>query len=138
MPRTTERSPHAGLSLIEVMMALVVLGIVTMIFFQTSKYSGSNQKKTRNWTAEAAVIEKTMESLRSDYSMTQLQALSLSLTDSSQGGARIKVTARGSVPSGSVATDFHFPADMLAQVVVSANKVGDPDTLTISALLWVN
>jgi len=136
MPRTTERSPHAGLSLIEVMMALVVLGIVTMIFFQTSKYSGSNQKKTRNWTAEAAVIEKTMESLRSDYSMTQLQALSLSLTDSSQGGARIKVTARGSVPSTAVATGF--PADMLAQVVVSANKVGDPDTLTISALLWVN
>jgi prepilin-type N-terminal cleavage/methylation domain-containing protein len=136
MPRSKEHALRAGLSLIEVLMALVVLGIVTMIFFQTSKYSGSNQKKTRNWTAEAAVIEKTMESLRSDYSMTQLQSLALSLTDSSQGGAKIKVAARGSVPSSSLATGF--PADMLAQVVVSAYKVGEKDTLTISALLWVN
>jgi prepilin-type N-terminal cleavage/methylation domain-containing protein len=136
MPNSKKRDFGAGLSLIEVMMALVVLGIVTMIFFQTSKFSGANQKKTRNWTAEAAVIEKTMENLRSDYSMTQLQALNLSLTDSSQGGAKIKVVARGSVPSGAVATGF--PADMLAQVVVAASKVGEKDTLTITALLWVN
>lgn len=136
MPSSKECAFCAGLSLIEVMMALVVLGIVIMIFFQTTKYSGSNQKTTRNWTAEAAVIEKTMESLRSDYSMTQLQALSLSLTDSSQGGAKIKVTVRGSVPSAAVATDRL--ANMLAQVVVSAYKVGEKDTLTISALLWVN
>lgn len=136
MPISERRAHGAGLSLIEVMMALVVLGIVTMIFFQTTKYSGSNQKKTRDWTAESAVIEKTMESLRSDYSMTQLQALNLGLVDSSQGGAKIKVTARGTVPSSSVATGF--PADMLAQVVVSACKVGEKDTLSISALLWVN
>jgi prepilin-type N-terminal cleavage/methylation domain-containing protein len=137
MPSSKEHALGAGLSLIEVMMALVVLGIVTMIFFQTSKYSGSNQTKTRSWTAEAAAIEKTMESLRSDYSMTQLQALSLTRIDSSQGSAKITVTARGSVPSTAyVGTDF--PADMLAQVVVSASKVGEKDTLTISALLWVN
>lgn len=136
MPSSKTRALGAGLSLIEVLMALVVLGIVTMIFFQTTKFSGSNQKKTRNWTAESAVIEKTMENLRSDYSMTQLQSLYLSLTDSSQGGAKIKVTARGSVPSSAIATGF--PADMLAQVVVSAAKVGEKDTLTISALLWVN
>jgi prepilin-type N-terminal cleavage/methylation domain-containing protein len=137
MQGSKERAFRAGLSLIEVLMALVVLGIVTMIFFQTTKYSGSNQKKTRNWTGEAAVIEKTMESLRSDYSMTQLQTLTLTRIDSSQGGAKITVTARGSVPSTSyVGTDF--PADMLAQVVVSASRVGDRDTLTISALLWVN
>jgi prepilin-type N-terminal cleavage/methylation domain-containing protein len=136
MPSSKERAFRTGLSLIEVMMALVVLGIVTMIFFQTSKYSGSNQNKTRSWTAEAAAIEKTMESLRSDYSMTQLQNLSLTRIDSSQGSAKITVTARGSVPSSSIATGF--PADMLVQVVVSASKVGEKDTLTISALLWVN
>jgi prepilin-type N-terminal cleavage/methylation domain-containing protein len=137
MPRSKEHALGVGLSLIEVMMALVVLGIVTMIFFQTTKYSGSNQKKTRDWTAEAAVIEKTMEGLRSDYSMTQLQALSLDRTDSSQGGKKIHVTARGTVPSTSVVgTDF--PADMLAQVVVSAWRSGEKDTLTVSTLLWVN
>lgn len=136
MPSNLDGGSRDGLSLIEVMMALVVLGIVTMIFFQTTKYSGSNQGKTRSWTAEAAVVEKTMESLRSDYSMTQLQSLSFSRTDSSQGGSRVLVTVRGGAAPASVATDF--PPEMLAQVVVSACKVGERDTLTISALLWVN
>ncbi len=136
MHRTTKDGFRRGLSLIEVMMALVVLGIVTMIFFQTTKYSGSNQGKTRNWTAEAAVIEKTMEGLRTDYSMTQLQSLKMSRIDSSQGGSGVFVKASGSIAPSAIATGF--PPDMLAQVVVSACRVGDKDTLTISALLWVN
>ncbi len=125
-----------GMSLIEVMVALVILGIVTMIFFQTTKYSGSNQGKTRTWTMEATVIEKTIEGLRSDYSMTQLQALSKSWIDSSQGGAKVAVTVKGSPAPSSVATGF--PVDMLAQVQVWASRVSGKDTLTVSAILWVN
>ena len=67
-----------GFSMIEMMVALVILGIVIQIFFQTTKYSSQNQGKTRDWTAESAVLEKTMEGLRTDYSMTQLQGLSRS------------------------------------------------------------
>lgn len=125
-----------GMTMVEVLMALVILGIVTMIFFQTTKYSGSNQGKTRTWTIEAAVIEKTIESLRSDYSMTQLQSLSKSWIDSSQGGTKVAVTVRGSMAPSSVATGF--PPQLLAQVQVSACRVSMPDTLSISTILWVN
>jgi len=125
-----------GLSLIEVMMALVILGIVVQIYFQTAKYSNKNQGKTRSWTAEAAVVEKTMESLRSDYSMTLLQSMNRTWIDSSQGGARVAVSVRGGVPSAGMTTGF--PSDMLAQMIVKANRVGEADTLTVTAVLWVN
>lgn len=125
-----------GFSLIEVMMALVILGIVTAIFFQTSRYSTKNQGKTRSWEGEAAVIEKTVEGLRSGYTMTQLQALSASWTDSSQGGTKYNVKVQGSVAPDSIA--IGFPADMLAQMVVTVRKVGDTDSLKAATVLWVN
>ena len=125
-----------GLSLIEVMMALVILGIVTQIYFQTTRFSGANQGKTRSWMAESAVIEKTMEGLRSDYSMTQLQSLTSSWIDSSQGGAKIAVMVTGSQAPASISTGF--PPEMLAQVQVSASRLSDKDTLRVSAILWVN
>lgn len=125
-----------GFSLIEVMMALVILGVVITIFFQTSKMSTKNQGKTRNWTGESAVLEKTVEGLRTDYSMTALQALSTSWVDSSQGSAKFAVTVRGSVAPPEIATTF--PATMLAQVFVSVKKVGDTDSLAVTTVLWVN
>jgi prepilin-type N-terminal cleavage/methylation domain-containing protein len=125
-----------GFSLIEVMMALVILGIVISIFYQTSKYSTRNQGKTRSWEGEAAVMETTVEGLRTGYSMTQLQNLSSSWTDSSQGGTRYGVTVKGSVAPDSVATTF--PANMLAQVVITVKKAGDSDSLMASTILWVN
>ncbi|MEN9308129.1 MAG: hypothetical protein RL173_2061 [Fibrobacterota bacterium] len=125
-----------GLSLIEVMMALVILGIVTQIYFQTTKFSSKNQGKTRSWTSEAAVVEKTMEALRSDYTMPVLQSMNKSWIDSSQGTARIAVSVRGSVPATSMTTGF--PSEMLANMTVRAWKVGEKDTLAITAVLWVN
>ena len=117
-------------------MALVILGIVISIFYQTSKYSTRNQGKTRSWEGEAAVMETTVEGLRTGYSMTQLQNLSSSWTDSSQGVNRYAVTVAGSVAPDSVATTF--PASMLAQVVITVKKLGDTDSLKASTILWVN
>lgn len=125
-----------GFSLIEVMMALVILGVVSTVFFQTSRYSVRNQGKTRSWEGEAAVVEKTVEGLRVGYSTTQLQSLNLSWTDSSQGGQAYSVRVVGSLPPASVATNF--PANMLAQVVVVVRKVGDRDSLEVSNVMWVN
>lgn len=125
-----------GFSLIEVMMALVILGVVMTIFFQTSRYSTKNQAKSRSWEGEAAVLEKTVESLRSDYTMTQLQAISTSWVDSSQGTARYQVSVQGAVAPDSVATSF--PQNMLAQVQVGVKKLGDTDSLQVTTLLWVN
>lgn len=123
-------------SLIEVMVALVVLGIVVAIFLQTNKFSNKNQGKTRNWTSEAAVLEKTVETLRSDYTVTQLQGMNRSWVDSSQGGSKFNVNVVGTVAPTSVTNGF--PSTMLAQVVVTVKKPGDTDSLTVTTLLWVN
>lgn len=125
-----------GFSIIEVMVALVILGIVISIFFQTNKYSNKNQGKTRSWTSEAAVLEKTVETLRSDYTVTELQGMSKSWTDSSQGGSRYTVEVVGSVAPASISNGF--PPTMLAQVVVTVKKPGDTDSLTVTTVLWVN
>jgi prepilin-type N-terminal cleavage/methylation domain-containing protein len=125
-----------GFSMIEVMMALVILGVVTTIFFQTSQYSTRNQGKTRSWEGEAAVVEKTIEGLRVGYSMTQLQSISSSWVDSSQGGQKYSVSVAGSLPSTTIANTF--PQNMLAQVVVVVKKVGDTDSLVVSNVMWVN
>lgn len=123
-------------SLIEVMVALVVLGIVIAIFFQTNKISTKNQGKTRSWTSEAAVLEKTVETLRTDYTVTELQGMSKTWVDSSQGGAKFNVAVVGSVASSTIATGF--PPTMLAQVVVTVKKPGDTDSLSVTTVLWVN
>lgn len=125
-----------GLSLIEVMMALVILGIVVQIYFQTAKYSNKNQGKTRSWTAEAAVVEKAMESLRTDYSMPVLQSMNRTWVDSTQGTAKVAVSVRGGIPSTSITTGF--PPEMLAQMTVKATRIGEKDTLSVTAVLWVN
>lgn len=125
-----------GMSMIEVMVALVILGVVITIFFQTSKYSTRNQGKTRSWTAEAAVLEKTVEGLRSDSSMTTLQSMNASWIDSSQGGAKIQVTVVGSLPPSTVATTF--PANMLAQLQITVKKLTESDSLCVTTVLWVN
>lgn len=123
-------------SMIEVMVALVILGIVVSIFFQTNKFSNQNQGKTRSWTSESAVLEKTIETLRSDYTVTQLQGLTSSWVDSSQGGTRYYVTVKGSVAPASITNGF--PATLLAQVEVCVKKPGDTDSLSVTTVLWVN
>ena len=125
-----------GFSMIEVLMALVILGVVTTIFFQTSTYSTRNQGKTRSWEGETAVLEKTIEGLRVGYSMTQLQSMNSSWTDSSQGGQRYTVKVSGSLPPTSVANTF--PQNMLAQMYVVVKKVGDTDSLAVTNVMWVN
>lgn len=127
---------RTGFSMIEVMMALVILGVVTSIFFQTSRFSTRNQGKTRSWEGEAAVVEKTIEGLRVDYSMTQLQSISKSWTDSSQGGQKYSVKVTGSLPSTTIANGF--PQNMLAQVEVVVKKVGDADSMVVDNVMWVN
>lgn len=125
-----------GFSLIEVMMALVILGFVVLIFSQTNAFTGKNQKNTRDWTGESVVLEKTIEALRSDYTMTQLQALNATWNDSSQAGKVYQVSVRGSVCPPTLASGF--PSTMLAQVAVSVRRPGEQDSLSITTVLWVN
>ncbi len=124
-----------GLSMVEVLMALVVLGIVSAIFLQTSQFAQKNRGKSQDWTAEAIVIEKELENLRADSTVPKLQTTNYQRVDNSQG-IPIRITTRGGRPSGAFATNFD-PA-LLAQVTISAFRVGSSDSLEITTLIWTN
>lgn len=130
------RGPRNGLSIIEVLVALVVLGVISVVYLQSTRYAQANTNKGIDWQAESVVIEKTLENLRVGYTVTQLQAMDSSAIDTSQGKLRIKVTVRGSKPPSSVAVGFS--PDRLAQVTVTAKRETFRDSISVTTYLWVN
>lgn len=130
------RAPRRGLSIIEVLMALVILGVVSVVYLQSTRFAQKNTNKGVDWQAESVVIEKTLENLRVGYTVTQLQTLNTSTMDTTQGKLRIRVNVRGSKPPSSVAVGF--PPDRLAQVTVTAKRESFNDSITVTTYLWVN
>lgn len=134
--RRLSRSVHRrGFSVLEVLIALILLGVVSVIYVQTSRYSQKNTGKSVDWQAEGIVIEKTFEQLRTGRTLKQLQTLDSGWTDSS-GNVRIRVRATGGVPPASVCKGF-LP-EQLAQVRVLAKRENFDDSIDVTAYLWVN
>jgi len=125
-----------GLSIIEVMVALVILGVISVIYMQTTRYAQKNAGKGIDWQAESVVIEKTIENLRVGYTVAQIQALNTSSIDSTQGKLRISVKVKGGVPPASIATSFS--SDKLAQVTVTAKRDTFNDSIVVTTYLWIN
>jgi prepilin-type N-terminal cleavage/methylation domain-containing protein len=124
-----------GFSLMEVMVALVLLGIAVEIFFRATSMSQKNGGTGRNWQLEADVVEKNVESLRNDSTIASLQRMNGSWIDSSMGQP-VQLHIVGSLGSDSVAPDF--PGDMVAQLTITARRVGAADSLVVSTVLWSN
>lgn len=133
--RRTRSSKH-GLSIIEVLMALVILGVISVVYMQTTRYAMRNTGKGIDWQAESVVIEKTIENLRVGYTVAQLQKLNTSKIDSTQGDLKIRVTTVGSLPSTTIAKGF--PPERIAKISVTAKRDNYPDSLNITTYLWVN
>lgn len=133
------RNPSAarkGLSLLEVMVALVLLGVISMIFLQTSRFSQQNAGKAIDWQAESVVIEKTIENLRVGHTVSQLQGMDSNFVDSTQGSLRIQCRVQGSVPPSAVT--MGFPPSRLAKITVKAKRTTFDDSIVVSTYLWLN
>lgn len=126
-----------GLSLLETMMALVVLGVAISLFFQTTRFAQRNAGKSEDWQLECAAMEKAIERLRGDHTVTQLQSMDSSWIDSSQG-VGVAMRCVGGVAPSSIATTF--PAELLAQLRLTARRAIDTASapLEIVTLVWVN
>lgn len=131
-----QRPPLRGLSMLEVLIALVILGIVSVAYMQTTRFAQKNTVKSIDWQAEASVVEKAIENLRTGHTVAQLQMFDSSWTDTTQGALRIQVRARGGIPPASVANGF--PADRLAQITVVAKRTSYQDSMSVTTYLWVN
>lgn len=130
------RTPRRGISIIEVLMALVILGVISVVYLQSTRYAQANTNRGIDWQAESVVIEKTLENLRVGYTVTQLQAMNSTSLDTTQGKLRIRVNVRGGKPPASVAVGF--PPDRLAQITVTAKRESFHDSISVTTYLWVN
>ncbi|MEN9307337.1 MAG: hypothetical protein RL173_1269 [Fibrobacterota bacterium] len=132
-PIPTQRK--SGFSVMEVLIALVVLGIFATIYAQTTQLSQKNTGKATDWQLEGTVIEKTIESVRTGYSLHQLQNVDSSWIDST-GRFKVSVSMKGGTPPASVCNGFS--PEQLAQVSLVARRDGFDDSLSITTYLWVN
>ena len=125
---------QAGMSLMEVMIALVLLGIISLIFMQTSTISIRDTGKSLDWRMEAVVIEKTVENLRRCNSSSHLRSLDSSATDQT-GNVPVLMTVKGAAPPSG--TCIGFPCDSVAQIKVTARRQSYPDSISITTFLYV-
>lgn len=123
----------AGVSIMEVLIALIVLGIITTIFFQTTSSSMRNVGRSSNWQKEAVAVEKTIENLRRTKAASHLRTLDSTGIDISSGTA-IRVRVKGAVPPPSICAGF--ACDSLAQITVVAQRTNYPDSLRISTYIF--
>jgi prepilin-type N-terminal cleavage/methylation domain-containing protein len=127
--------PNRGFSILEVLIALILLGVISAIYVQTTRFSQKNTGRSIDWQAEGVVIEKTFEHFRTGYTLKQLQTFQGSWTDST-GKVKIAVRATGGIPPASVCKGAC--PEQLAQVTVQAKRENFPDSISITAYLWVD
>jgi prepilin-type N-terminal cleavage/methylation domain-containing protein len=124
-----------GFSLLEVLVALVLLGLITGLYMYTSHASQKNTGQSVDWQAEGVAIEKAIELLRTGHTLGQVQNFDSTWTDNSSR-LEIEVHAKGGKPDASVCKGFD--PDKLAKVTVRAHRTTSTDTLSITTYLWLN
>jgi len=135
MPTSIPTHRKSGFSVMEVLVALVVLGIFATIYAQTSQLSQKNTGKSTDWQLEGTVVEKTIESLRTGHSLQELQHADSSWIDST-GRVKVSVSLKGGIPPSSVCDGFS--PEQLAQISLVARRQGFDDSLSITTYVWVN
>ncbi|HXP89321.1 MAG TPA: prepilin-type N-terminal cleavage/methylation domain-containing protein [Fibrobacteria bacterium] len=129
-----ERKSHSGgFNLMEVLIALIVLGVISVIYLQMSRYSQKNTGKSIDWQSESVLIEKTIENLRTGHTTAQLRALDSSWCDSTNSSTD-SVTAVGGIPDPSFCTIY---CDSLAKISITAKRRNFADSISIVTYLFV-
>ncbi|HNY29988.1 MAG TPA: prepilin-type N-terminal cleavage/methylation domain-containing protein [Fibrobacteria bacterium] len=123
-----------GLSMLEVLIALVVLGLVVAFFAQASHITQRTTGRAVDWIQEGTVIEKTVENLRVGHTLDRLRTFDSSWTDHS-GQVAIQVTARGAVPDPAAFGDV--PTSNLALMTISARRTAYKDSVVVTTVMWV-
>jgi len=117
----------------EVLIALILLGVISMIYMQTSRISQKNTGRATDWQDEGIVLEKTIENLRLVHSASRLRTLDSSGWDSS-GQTKVRISIKGSAPDPSLCTGFN--CDSLAMIRMVAKRTTFPDSIVVSTYLY--
>ncbi|MBK9575631.1 MAG: type II secretion system protein [Fibrobacterota bacterium] len=125
---------RTGLSLLEVLIALVVLGIIAAFFAQSSTIAQRTTGRSVDWVQEGTVIEKTVENLQVGHTLARLRGFDSSWTDIS-GQFPIQVTAKGAKPDS--AAFGKVPTSNLALMTISARRATYKDSVVVKTVMWV-
>lgn len=120
--------------MMEVLVALVILGIVATIFAQTSRISQRMSGRAQNWDQEGVAIESVLENLRVDYTLPRLRNLDSSWTEN-KGQYKLTMRVVGSTPEASDCPGY--PVTRLAKVSVSAQRSDLRDSLQVTTFILV-
>lgn len=123
-----------GLSMLEVLIALVMLGIIATLYAQSSRIAQRTTGKSVDWVQEGTVIEKTVENLRIGHSLATLQSFDSAWTDKS-GQFPIQVTAKGA--PADPAEFKNTPTSNLAVMTISARRDAYKDSVVVKTVLWI-
>lgn len=123
-----------GLTMMEVVIALLILGVIATIFAQTTRVSQRISGKSQNWDQEGIVIESVLENLRVDYTLPALRSLDSSWVDRT-GQYPISMHVSGSTPQ--VADVPGYPVSRLAKILVRARRDDIPDSLETTTFILV-
>jgi len=120
--------------MLEVLIALVILGIVATLFGQSSWIAQRTSGKSVDWVQEGIVVEKTIENLRIQHTLARLQTLDSSWTDQT-GQYAVQVRAKGSAPLAAECPGY--PVSNLARMTISARRTTYKDSVVVTTFLWV-
>ena len=132
MHRKAKPSIRLGLTLMEVMIALVILGFISTAYMVTSNFSRKNTGKAIDWQAESVAIEKTVERLRLIHSVTALRGYKTPWIDSTSK-VRINVSVNGGAPPASVCENY---CDSVAMITITAKRQSFNDSITVTTYLF--
>lgn len=127
------KSHSGGFNLMEVLIALIVLGVISVIYLQMSRYSQKNTGKSVDWQSESVLIEKTIENLRTGHTTSGLRTMDSTWVDSTNSAAD-SLTVLGSAPDPSFCGIY---CDSLAQITVKAKRRNFDDSISIVTYLFV-
>ena len=132
MRRTGQDSLRRGLTLMEVMIALVILALTSSVYMVTSRFSQKNTGKATDWQAESVAIEKTVERLRLIHSVSVLRSDSSTWIDSTSK-VGIVVHVKGDAPSASVCANY---CDSVAMMTITAKRASFNDSIAVTTYLF--
>lgn len=125
---------RAGLTMMEVLVALVVLGVVVTIFAQTSRIATRMTGRSMSWDQEGIALEKTIEHLRTDYTLPELRNMNSSWVDG-KGQYPIAIKVKGSTPTAADCPGY--PVARLAKVELVARRTTIADSIAVTTFILV-
>lgn len=120
--------------MLEVLVALVILGVIATLYAQTSRISQKLSGRSTDWDQEGVAIEKTIENLRLRGDLDRLRTIDSSWQDL-RGQYAVDLRLKGATPTAADCPGY--PVQRLARVSVVAGRKSQRDSVVVTTFVLV-